>query len=635
MNNAFLFPLIYCLGAGLSWTLLFRKRFDESLAPALFLQILVVTFAGVAHLTLTAGLRISIVIICIMLAAGIMLQIRRKTPVRFFRGILPFLVFFVLAWYLNEGKRFMYFDEFQQWGMFLKECLRTDHLYAEATLSIQHLDYVPAITVFEVMWTKLCGRYLEMDAYRAVQVLCFSMILPIFQNILSSLGKQKSAAGILRKLLVFLLVYASVLFIPVIFNTADGFLFYHSLYLDYLQGLLVFCCIHNCLQKNEPFWYMILTLSIDLSVLVLSKQTSIAFLPMIVLFYAVYLRLFSSDHQWKKFFLGFSTAILPLLLWFRYRSYTDSYVSYQTESAAKQTYSSFTPSSLIQLLKGSELSDAQMQIKEAYQDALLHTDVLLKGSYVQVLLIIILLMVLIGFLARSVKRKKVFLTALWTAIAGAVYAYLMYFLYQTAFDSEEALILASYTRYMNVFLVTAIYLLLDLYFFSDIWKKVYEIPCMIILASFLFAISTQKDVFSQMEPGTLTNDEEIADQYENFADYFNESTEENSSILIVTRSAMPYMNLRLRYYCMPRGIKNVSPGPAVNDQDNFSEDISQEDFVQLVSEYDYLYLNLLDQGFVSAYTSTFEDPSEIVSATIFKSTVKDGKIDLQKVGDNQ
>ena len=630
MDKSFLFPLIYCLAAGISWGLLFQKRFYESLAPALFLQILIVTFAGVAHLALTDGLRITFAIICIMMGTGIFLQIRRKSSVRCFRGILLFFALFLLTWYLNKGKRFLYFDEFQQWGMFLKECLRTDHLYAESSLSIQHLDYVPAITVFEVMWERLCGRYMEMDAYRAVQVLCFSMILPIFQNILNLFGKQKTTMRAVRQILVFLLSFASVVFLPLIFNTADGFLFYHSLYLDYLQGLLVFYCIHTALQKNEPSWYLILTLSVDLSVLVLSKQTSIAFLPMAVLFYAVSVGLCASDHKWKKFIISLSSSILPLLLWFFYRSYADSHVSYQTESALKQTYSSFSASSMIELLKGNGLSETQMQVKKEYLKALVHKDVLLKGSYIQVLLILIVLMVLIGFLTHGIKRKKVFLASLWTAIAGAVYAYLMYFLYQTAFDSQEALILASYSRYMNVFLVTAVYLLFDLYFYGDIWKELKEMPCLIILTCFLLLICSKQEVFEQMKPGTLTNDEEIADQYENYADYINETTEENSNVLIVTRSSMPYMNIRLRYYCMPRGIRNISPGPAVSAQDVFSENMSSENFVQLVSEYNYLYLNLLDQGFVSSYTGAFEDPSAIVSATIFKSTVKDGKITLLK-----
>lgn len=131
-----------------------------------------------------------------------------------------------------------------------------------------------------------------------------------------------------------------------------------------------------------------------------------------------------------------------------------------------------------------------------------------------------------------------------------------------------------------------------------------------------------------MKPGTLTNDEETADQYENFADLINKNTEEDSSILIVTRASMPYMNLRLNYYCMPRKVRNISPGPAISAQDTFSEEMSIEEFVSLVSENQYLFLNLLDQDFASAYASAFEDPSEIVSATIFKAEIKNGKIAL-------
>ena len=81
-------------------------------------------------------------------------------------GFHLLLIFYFFCWFSNIGKVFLAWDEFSHWGMFLKESLRLDNLYAVSPLPFKHKDYVPAITLFEVIWVKLCRRYLEADVYR-------------------------------------------------------------------------------------------------------------------------------------------------------------------------------------------------------------------------------------------------------------------------------------------------------------------------------------------------------------------------------------------------------------------------------------------------------------------------------------
>ena len=99
-----------------------------------------------------------------------------------------FLCFFFL---IKFSKRFWAWDEFSHWGVFLKETLRLDSLYCTSPLTIAHKDYVPAITLFETIWCKLSFRYNKADAYRAIQIFMFSLMMPMFDK-LNELSHNKN-----------------------------------------------------------------------------------------------------------------------------------------------------------------------------------------------------------------------------------------------------------------------------------------------------------------------------------------------------------------------------------------------------------------------------------------------------------
>ena len=129
--------------------------------------------------------------------------------------------------------------------MFLKESLRLDMLYAESPLPLFHKDYVPASTLFEVIWCRLSGRFVEADAYRAIQMVMFAMMLPMFECFAPTL--QEGAAGSVRQAVrrAFLgrgrqlAAVFFVLLLPLLFSAYDT-QFYHSVYIDYFLGVVFF-----------------------------------------------------------------------------------------------------------------------------------------------------------------------------------------------------------------------------------------------------------------------------------------------------------------------------------------------------------------------------------------------------------
>ena len=84
-----------------------------------------------------------------------------------------------------------------------------------------------------------------------------------------------------------------------------------------------------------------------------------------------------------------------------------------------------------------------------------------------------------------------------------------------------------------------------------------------------------------------------------------------------------------RYYCNPRTIGGGSIGPMVDEGDIWSSDLTIEEFVSIVENYDYIYFCGLDEVFISKYSEAFKDPSKIVDGKIYKVVDADSKIKLE------
>ena len=175
---------------GSAWSIMFKKPFFRSLAPAFFSHILLVMISGMLCKRLSVGIFGGIVIAVAVLGFCIVREskgvwtdtIRAYGKEILNSGGIVFIVFYVLCFILNTNKIFLHWDEFSHWGPFLKESLRLDQLYCMSPVNFAHKDYVPAVTIFETIWCRLGFRYTEPDAYRAIQVFMFSLFMPLFEK---------------------------------------------------------------------------------------------------------------------------------------------------------------------------------------------------------------------------------------------------------------------------------------------------------------------------------------------------------------------------------------------------------------------------------------------------------------------
>lgn len=302
----FFAPYLYLLFIGSSISYVFDCYFFCSLSQAIIGNTLFVIITGIIFDNLILGIQLYVVVLVLFVIIKYC-----KTKKSFFhhckqllkRGIITFSILYVFVLFSNVGKRFLYWDEFAHWGMFIKDCLRTNKIYYWSDLPYSHKDYVPFVTCFEYIYCVVAARYSEANAYRSIQLLMFSMILPIFEKSFKDLINTKSIISFFK----YLSILGLVIIIPTVFNTSDGFLFYHSIYCDYYSGVLLFYCFYLTFNKsnNRKMFF-----SLALCCLALSKMTLIVYIPFLCGLYII-----SNNYKKNIRIRELSIFAVPVFLW--------------------------------------------------------------------------------------------------------------------------------------------------------------------------------------------------------------------------------------------------------------------------------------------------------------------------------
>ena len=475
--------------------------------------------------------------------------------------------------------------------------------------------------------------YTKLFRIRSIQVFMFSLLMPMFEKInLEFIGyKQLNINPKIKNYLPLICSVVIALLIPLVFNTSNAFYFYHSIYCDVVTGVLFFWCIFDVYKEHNDLKYMVISLTIGLSILVLSKMTAISLIPLVFIF-GIMLILTSSKYnkKIKKYIILFVPFIIPVLLWIAFNAYVDHFVE---NTGGAQSYDGMSLSSVIEVFfKGNNSSISYLpEVKKAFFDALFNRNLLIHGSYVLVLSLIVIAFFFLSNLCKD-NNKKIIISGILVVFSSFYYAMLMYFLYSTAFSEYEAVNLASYERYMNSFLISIIYFLLAICYDVKLWEKNKKILfCCISLFIFLFIF--QNDSFDQVLPGYFSGDLKKTEKYISSSKLITELAGESETVFIIKRGDDGDFIWHQRYYCSPRTIDGGSIGPTVNDGDIWSTDLSVQEFANTISKYDYLYLYKLDEDFISKYSEAFSEPELLFDGSIYAIAKKDNRIILEKANE--
>lgn len=244
--------------------LLMRKRLEEQLPLAVGL-VVIVLYAFALFGRLQTGAYAVLGLAAAALAGQIYCLIRDRAlkPWRFL--ITPgCMTFFLIAlWLLVSFRGYMFseWDDFSHWGLAVKNMsvyMALPSGVPEATIT--YTDYPPATTLFSWFWTHVSGAFNEEDAQRALNMMMLSFLLPAMKD----QDWKHPGRALCMSTLLFML--------PLAFSVN----IYRTLQVDGLLGCMVLYMLFAWLLCQHDAGTLI-NVSCSLFLLTLVKEMGIAF----------------------------------------------------------------------------------------------------------------------------------------------------------------------------------------------------------------------------------------------------------------------------------------------------------------------------------------------------------------------
>lgn len=515
------------------------------------------------------------------------------------------LIIFLVIW--NRERYFYQWDEFMHWGLMVKEILRLDDLYSiDASHLIFHKDYPPIIPLFESFWLNISRTYSEPLIYQTLQFFGFSMILSFF-------AEKKN------NILSFIVVFILLVFYQGFFDLEDA-KFFLTIYLDPILGIS-FAYLLYLIYKDDGSCFSTVLLILSGSFLVLVKEMGAFLFVLAFAFWFVhqFFKGFKKE-QLKKYLFQWVIPVLCFVSWKIYFSQFNYVGQFQP--------SSFDIKILFEIIKGTGGLAWQQEAYTNYVNSLSTMYLLRKPfeiNHYSMNLLFIGLSILISLLISKQSRKQWLFSSITLVVLSNLYAFVMLLLYIFSFGEYEGVKLASNLRYMSTF-----WYALGLFFIMVWFTHVKTTKKMIIHSSTWILIVVS---FFYNEQNYMRIEADL--NYDNFEIYFTQDTnrlrtetEVDSKIYLITQN---YMSNYLNYfrYLVNDRVFNVD-GYNIGTTGKYDQwDYTQEEFLEAVSVYDYLYIYSIDDEFYERFFKIMPDNFYLENHQLLKINNINGEVSFE------
>ena len=641
---SFILPLLFIVCSSGTMIFVTKRRFEEVLPVSLMLSALIVfIFAFMGHMRIGYYIIYLIAVIFPIIAA--VLTMRHKGSDDLYNNLFTpsffiFIIIYVFIFFLNFNRGFMEWDEISHWGPMVKETFRLDKLYSvrESMLTV-HKDYPPIITIFETIWCKLCGGYKEAYLYRSLQTLSLSLFLPALSKI-----NWKKGFNFLIKLI---LITFAILSVNVVIRVGEAS-FYQTIDTDCILGLTLAYSIFIVICEKKTTKFNLFRISVALAFLLLIKQMGLPFFLLVLGIYAVNYIILNKTEKTGEFkeknlkktlisvlLIFFIIAIIPYMFTFSWDKYVIS------NGIPRQfSISSIKASSLIGIAKGTSGEAWQHQalvnfVRYVGNSPLFDRPVSL--SYWQLMLLAVAVFWIIQKYGKKYFAEKQITALNIMLFLGAIgYAFAMLLLYVFNFGPYEGPKLASVYRYLNTYWFAVFDLAMMLFLFIE-GKKESEKhetsftkvgAVILFMWIILFNSSTIKNFIPAIHYKSATS---ICSEDANI---INSRTKDSDEIFIIAQHDNCYKNFIISYLTLPRYCNRFyySLGEPYDKNDVFTKNITPQQWQAELANWDYLYLQNVDEQFISKYSAAFKPQAKIENKQLYKIVKKsDNTITLDLV----
>lgn len=584
-------PLLWILSTSFILTSLLKIRVEKTLWLTLIIPGLILMFFGMFY-QLDSGFFLLIALNIIYLIYYIFRCDNKSIDYKnyFTFGLLLFIIIYFLIIIQHKYTPFVIWDEFTHWGKMVRDNLELNGLYSVIESSTIHKNYPPIISLIQSFWCLLSGGFSETYCYRALNIFVFSIVFSIFD-----FKKDNKVYNYIIEISILVLFFL-ISIIPLI----EIYNLFTSIYLDvivsFISAVFVYkSYIIDLKDKFQVFNYILLGIT-----LIYTKQIAIVFFFMGI--FILVLRHISNRsllNNLKKIILILIVVLSFFIIWNIY--------TIPVKHLSQFNYSSIDLHELYDISINNIGVDYKLLTKEHYISSLFNTSLInipLKLSYVQFSTILFIIISLLTYSKKNILKS---LILPFTFIIGIIgYAFTQYTLYLFCYSEYEATNLASYCRYMNIFILLGLYLILFLVYRRNKENSKHFVDLIVII--FIISISLNGllsfDFMNSNRVGffMLPDTPPLVEQLNNI------KIKDNKKILIIDNEPerfkiIPYFGF---YYpkivadefCLanneiPKGV--------------FCTSLTDDNFKIHVSQYDYLYTMYYDYSFYETWTENFTE----------------------------
>lgn len=540
-------------------------------------------------------------------------------------AMMAFCVFAALLWWICRGRMFFDWDEFSHWGSSVKIMYYSDALYSAPASSDLFKSYPPALALLQYVLLKTLGLPFREDAVMlSGALLSASMLL----YPLGAISAKKRPVGALLSCAVLVLAPAVATDHP-----------YYQVAVEMPMGILVaFLLLVTFLPgKTESRLFLV---NMGCFVLTLLKGTGagLAVLCCCVVMPVLCKELAGLEQLQQKRALRSLLAVSPLLAvaaaklsWKLYLAAVGVAERWQVQTTVGDIWS---------LLTGRSIGYRAKVLTK------FKTDFFITGAYgpgqfaspVCWVLVPLLAGVLVCLLRPKNERKRICIA--FAGSAGLFLAFVVSLLasYLFAFDPEEAVVLASFYRYLSSLITSMVVFAAGMLCWAlcAAEKKSLQFTLAVLAVALVLPFATSRNFVTLLlnAPTAAAQTHHDRYLYQRTAAYIRQLGQSDPLLYLITANDAGKTQLIVGYELLPQTLPEQATIIAAEpSKEPWVKQYSAEEWSQLLAkEYDYVYIHCPEDQFVRDYISVFEDESQVVVDRMFEVVQQpDGTAKLRRI----
>jgi len=544
-------------------------------------------------------LRCGVTAVCILPFAGlfyIFLKKRSclKSNARLICTTVVFGVVYIYFWYIQLGMLISQWDEFTHWGLIVKNMYQLDNFGNTGLTTAAFLDYPPGQGLFRYFFMKMCGAFAESRIFHAANIMAVVFAFPLL----------KSSKNIFSSSLT---ITAYILVLNMVSSEA-----FHTIYIDLLLGVVWAHMLYiYFVYEKDVFFYTDFALTFVFLSLLKASGFGLALSILIVSI----IHIICTEKDKKKKLSAIVMMVAASAFGIAVKLSWSAYLNIHNINPIFE-FNALTPATFMDLFIGNA-PRYRYDVISSFIHALLNTPVFYIGDWgVTAVMFTVVTTLLLCLLRFTDKKDNNFLWAGFGVFTvAAVFIVGMLISYLFSFSEYEAVILASYDRYLRTIAMGAISAVFmftaeKLYRF----KPVYIITVMLMLSLLLNPKVLLEDIVNR--PATVAAVQAQRAVYAKESEIVQKNTNGYVLMAYIAPGTNGYEFWQGKYECSPAIVWGNWSYSATEggyfEGDVWTETKSPEELkIKLNTSYDYVFIHSVNDKFINDYKEIFADATVV------------------------